>query len=617
MEKPIKEVINLFDIERLKSFPKEPGVYLMKDVHGNILYIGKAKNLKSRVRCYFNEGSDTREMIPHLIAQVVTIDTIVTFSEKEALILENNLIKHHQPKYNALLKDDKTFISLMINIAHPYPMLKLVRFKGKMPSDGLYFGPYPSAFSARKTLEVLQKVFPLRQCSDHELTHRKKPCLLYGIKRCIAPCVQKCTPQDYSLLVTQVTQFLKGKNSQILDDLESKIELASKNLEYEKAESLYQTLKQVKAIFEHQEFVVQMKVDDCDVIGFSEKGPRACIVLMEIREGKLINSTHHYIPVNLTDTTELLSNFILQYYQDAASPELILTSTQVEDASLLEEILVETHKKKVTIACPLKGNKRQLIEMAIKNSSQILEQQALLTDDGEKLMTSLQEALSLDRMPMKIECFDTSNIALSHPVAAMVTAIEGKFDKSKSRLYKVTKEKSDDYTALKEVLKRRYERAKLEDDLPDLIIIDGGKGQLNLADTVLKDLGIASCDLIALCKEEGRHDKGLSDERVFTLNSPSAITFDKRSPVLFFLQKIRDESHRMAIQYNRKLRSKETLKSGLDTIAGIGPTKKKNLLKTFGSLKGIESATEEALKAVKGITKKDIETLKAYFEKAK
>jgi excinuclease ABC subunit C len=607
-----------FNIELLKTFPEEPGVYLMKNQTGEVLYIGKAKDLKARVKQYFIGSSDQREMIPYLLAQVEVIETIITFTEKEALILESNLIKQHQPKYNVLLKDDKTFISLMVNQLHEWPQVKLVRYKGKAPQDGIYFGPYPSSYSARKTLEVLQKVFPLRQCSDYELTHRKKPCLLYDMKRCLAPCVNKCTKETYQELVKKTLLFLRGKDDTILQQLKQKMDEASRALEFEQAEAIYSIYRQVKEIYEHHQFVVQMQVEDCDVFAIEEKGPKALVVILKFRDGKLAESRNDFFPLIVESKESLLSGYLLQHYQKHEAPKLIILPFLFDEVPILQEILKEHHKSSIQLLYPLKGSKRSLLEMAEKNCKTLFEQQLQINSDSEAILTQLEEVLQLSRMPMQIECFDTSNIANYDAVAAMVVATEGRIDKKKYRLYKIKQtEKADDYTAMKEILCRRYERAIKEGDLPDLIVIDGGKGQLNLAKKILQDLNIASIDLIAITKEDSRHDKGMTKERIFVTWQDDPIELGVRSPLLFFLQKLRDEAHRMAITYHRKLRSSTTLKSGLDKVPGIGEVKKKLLLQTFGSLKMIEKATDEELLQIKGLSKKDIRSLREYFSSLK
>lgn len=607
-----------FDPELLKTYPTDSGVYLMKNSKEEILYIGKAKDLKARLKQYFFGTSDTREMIPLLIAQVESIHTIITFTEKEALILESQLIKKHQPKYNILLKDDKTFISLMVNNTHEWPMIKLVRYKGKTPSDGIYFGPYTSTYSARKTLEILQKVFPLRQCSDFELTHRKKPCLLFEMKRCLAPCVKRCTKEIYNESVKNTLQFLKGKDSTILLQIKEKIDEASQNLEFEQAKALYDVYNKVKEIFEHHQLVVQLQIENCDVIGYQEKGPKVLVVNLKFREGKLTESRNDFFS-NAVDTKEsILTNYFVQHYSQHKAPKLVLVPFLFDDLRIIQEIIKDMQGDSVEFIYPLKGNKKSLLTMAEKNSKVLFDQQLATDTDFETLLVQLEEALGLSRMPMKIECFDTSNIATVNPVAAMVVASEGKLDKKNYRLYKIKySEKADDYTAMKEILYRRYQKAVAEENLPDLIVIDGGKGQLNLAKKILNELNIASTDLIAITKEDSRHDKGMTRERIFTSWQDAPIELNVRSPILFFLQKLRDEAHRMAITYHRKLRSKQTLKSGLDSVSGIGEVKKKLLLKSFGSIKNIERASDEEILKIKGISKKDVKALREYFSLSK
>ncbi len=582
----------------------------MKNHRGDVLYVGKANNLKSRIKQYFAPGRDGRPMVPFLIAEVSTIDVIVVPSEKEALLLENTLIKKHQPKFNALLKDDKTFVSLMINHKHPWPMIQLVRYKGKPKKEGHYFGPFTSAFAARQTFDLMGRIFPLRQCSDGELKKRTRPCLLYGIKRCIAPCVNLCTKEEYQTIVDRATQFLKGQDEAVIDQLKMEMHKASEALEFEKAATLLQTIKQIEHVTAGTGLVAKAIGKDTDALGLYRQGHDVMVAQLFFREGKLVGSEHYSFTDVVESNEELLSSFLVQYYKDRTPlPTQVIVPYPLPHE--LEEIL---HLKMIT---PQKGEKKEIIEMAEKNALALFKQEKDDRDLAEKMLLDLQETLHLTRYPERIECFDTSNISGSDLVASMVVFTDGKYDKKRSRLYKIREvSKGDDYGALREVLTRRLTRAKQENDLPDLLIVDGGKGQLGIGADVLKNLDIATVDLISLAKQEGKHDKGLTQERVFVLGQTDPLILPLHSPLLFLLQRIRDETHRRAIGFHRKRREKRVLSSLIDEIPGIGDIKKKRLLKQFGSLQRILAASPADLLAVKGITSKDVEQIQKLAKKS-
>ena len=601
-----------YDPKQLERFPLEPGVYLMKNRMGEIIYVGKAKHLKKRVKQYFAASGDSRPMIPYLISEVVHIETIVVENEKEALLVENTLIKKHQPKYNAFLKDDKTFISLMINHLHEWPRIQLIRYKGKPKLKGLYFGPYTSAFAARQTYELLTRLFPLRQCSDEELQRRTRPCLLYGIKRCIAPCVNLCSKEEYNTFVEGATQFLKGKDQEIVRTLYDEMEKASEDLEFEKAAALLQTIRQIEHVTEVRQVVQKAGSKDSDSIGLFRKSDEVIIMQLFVREGKLIGSEHYSFTHSLEEDDELISSFLMQYYtQKKDLPQEILLPVSLKDSGAIEEILFETHQKKIQLLTPEKGNKKGLVQLAYKNAKATFEQERDESEIREKMLMDLSETLKLNRYPKRIECFDTSNISGSDLVASMVAFTDGLYDKKRTRYFKIKDiDKGDDYAALHQALSRRLMRAKDEDDLPDLILIDGGKGQLNIGLKVFKELDIANVDIAAITKEEAKHTKGMTAERVFLPDTQEPISLHVRSPLLFLLQQIRDAAHERAIGFHRKRRSKRIISSVLESIPGIGPIKKKRLLSHFGSFKQIQLASDEELLAIKGITKKDVGALR-------
>ena len=600
----------VFDTDQLARFPTLPGVYLMKNDAGKVLYVGKAKNLRVRVKQYFVPGRDGRQMVPYLTAQIVSIDTIVVSSEKEALILENNLIKKYRPKYNALLKDDKTFFSLMINHKHLWPMIRVVRFKGKPPAGNLYFGPYAHGYAARQTLELLRHLFPLRQCSDRELVSRTRPCILYDLKRCVAPCVRKCTEEEYAQLVEHVIQFLRGHDAHILKELKTQMEQASEALEFEKADRLHHTIQYIEKTLEKQT-VEKAGLEDLDVIGIFREADRVALSQLIFREGKLMNAHDRFFPHNAQSDEALLSSFIVQTYTDQEQlPHRIILPIELKEALTLSGLISADKKRSCTLTNPKQGNKLALLKMAETNAHARFAREKEAKNLKEQILIEMEESFKLTNFPERIECFDNSNISGSEPVSAMVVFTDGEKDSKRYRKYKIREAAaSDDYGALKEVLSRRYRRAKEEDNLPDLIIIDGGKGHLNLALDVLSSLDVSTVDVIAVAKEKSRHDRGMTAEQIFLPDESAPRILKPNSQVLFFLQRVRDEAHRFAITFQRDRRSKKSLASGLDTLPGIGPIKKKRLLRHFDSFKRILEAGPKEWKQVAGITKRDIETL--------
>ncbi len=597
----------MFDPDTLNRYPTDPGVYLMRDKRGGVLYVGKANNLRTRLRQYFS-GQDTRPQIPQLLRRVEAIETIVVASEKEALLLENTLIKEHQPRYNVLLKDDKGYISLKITTKHEWPMIQLVRYKGKPKSDGAYFGPYTSTYAAKQMLELLIRLFPLRRCTDSELKRRTRPCLLYQIKRCVAPCVGRCTREEYDAIVKKTTRFLQGKDKEVVAELRREMEEASEKLNFERAAELHKTIQYIERCTEEQRVDLGGDIDR-DVLGLYREGAEISLSQMRFRSGKLMGAHHYHFSDVLEEDEEVLGSFILQHYQEM-EPECQELLVPLPLSETLAEIVSEGRKRRFAIHHPVRGDKRKLLELAEKNAASTFRQDKDLKAVREKRLVALQEKLDLANYPRRIECFDTSHLRGGQPVATMVAFTDGEKDTSRYRKYKIqTAHVGDDYAAMREVLTRRYTRGKKEDDLPDLLIVDGGKGHLNLALEVVAELNIVTIDLIGLAKEKGRHDKGLSAEQVFLPREGEPLQLPPRSPTLFFLQKIRDEAHRTAITFHRKRRSKETLKSPLDNVPGIGPKKRKALLKHFGSAKKVFEASREELEEVPGLSKRDIATL--------
>ena len=604
-----------FDPKKIHFFPTQPGVYLMKDRQGEVLYVGKAKNLRQRVKQYFVPGRDGRLMVPYLVAKIDQIDTIVVTSEKEALLLENNLIKQHKPRYNALLKDDKSYIALKISRDDPWPTVKLVRYRGTPKPDGLYFGPYTSARAARQTLDLLNRLFPLRQCSDQELARRVRPCLLYQMKRCVGPCAQKCTQEEYDHHLERTIKFLRGQDKEVLKDLYDEMNRLSKNLEFEKAGQVLKTIRYLEKTVESQH-VDRPLGHDADVLGIYRYGDEVLLAQLIFRGGRLIGTRHFDFSNIVEEDSELLSSFLLQHYEGQIEiPIEILLPIALSDQESVEDILSGRQHHKVTLHVPQRGEKKALLEMAQSNAEALFKSQKNEEALREKMLLEMQEVLNLSRYPSRIECVDNSHIAGSEPVSSLVAFTDGLKDSKRYRTYRLRMStKPDDYAAMQEVLMRRYRRAKEENDLPDLVIVDGGKGQLNAARKVFEELNVTGVDLIGLAKEKGRHDKGLTEEQIFLPDQTEPILLKKTSPVLFLLQKIRDEAHRVAISFHRKRRSKHTLRNVLDDIPGIGPAKRRALLTHFGSLKKVEIASAEELRQVKGLSEVNIAALQAFFQ---
>lgn len=598
-----------FDPSKLADFPVSPGIYLMKNSKGMILYIGKAKNLRQRLRQYFTEGGDGRWIIPFLQQQVVDIETVVTASEKEALLLENNFIKQHKPRYNALLKDDKSFIAVQVNIKHPWPKLSIVRYKGAPPTRSLVFGPYSSAFNARKTIDFIQRLFPLRQCSDEELARRTRPCILYDMKRCCAPCVGKVDSDAYQTFLEGALRFLKGKGQDVMNLLKDQREKASSLLEFEKAAEIHQMIESIEKTLEKQTVDQTTGKVSADLLGIYREGEQVALSRLIFLEGRLQGYKHYIFERVLESDEELIERFLLQSYDEGREkPPLVCLPFPLTNKGLLEEVL------QMSLEYPQKGAKAQLLKMAYANAEAVFKQKKDQKQILENSLDELEEKCHLSRFPEVIECYDTSHLGGAEGVSVKVVFRNGLPDKAHYRKYKLkTAASGDDYGALREVLSRRFDPSK-EEVFPDLILIDGGKAHLNQAQAILKELNIASVDLLSMAKEEGRHDKGMSQERLFRLGAKEPVILPLRSSLLYFLQQVRDEAHRFALTFQKKKRTKSLLKSDLDQIVGLGPVKIKALLSHFGSLKRVKEASLEGLQEVKSLNANDINNILNYFK---
>jgi excinuclease ABC subunit C len=593
----------------LTLYPEKPGVYLMKNAEGLVLYVGKAKNLRNRLRQYFS-FTDTRVMIPHLLSKTQSIETILCFSEKEALLLENTLIKKHKPKYNVLLKDDKSYICLFMDPKSEWPKLELIRTKDSGRKKGLYFGPYSQTYAARQAYKVLSEYFGLRQCSDYEMKNRKRPCLLYGMKKCLAPCMGYAEKKAYKEACDEVIEFLEGHGKKLLLQFKEKIQEASDSLEYEKAGALYKTLKMLEQITYSRQMMVKVQSGDADIFNLYLQGSRGVVVKLLYREGKVVGQDAMHFEDSINEGSDLLSQILLQHYATTSPAEQIITPIVLDESSALSEILSENLSYKVKISSYQKGDKKALLDLAFENAKLQFEQK----QDDVELLLELEEKAHLSRFPDVIECFDLSNLAGSDPVACKIRFEGGKLSKAGKRLFKIKEAKGgDDYGGMKETLLRSLKHSKEDNTLPDLILIDGGKGQVNIALEALKELDIACCDVIGLVKEGARHDKGLRIEKIVHPGFTDPIVLDKRSNVLFFLQNIRDKTHDAAIGFNQKRQKTRIIKSQLDEIVGIGPIKKKNLLKHFSSIQKIKEASLESLQEAPGINKSDAKKIYDFF----
>lgn len=594
---------------RLKTIPEKPGCYLMRDRRGTIVYIGKAKDLKARVRSYFTASGDDRHFVralPHVLGE---IETIVTATEKEALLLENTLIKSHKPRFNVRLKDDKNYLSLRIDKAEKWPRVEIQRNRHK--GKGQHFGPYSSAHSLRRTLNLLNKFFHLRTCPDHVLENRRRPCLQYQIKRCPAPCVFDIDRDAYMQDVKQVIMFLEGRGDELIDRLQAKMQAASDDLEFELAARFRDQIQAIEMVLERQQAVDDMAIDR-DAFGYYRQGDRLTIQIMFVRAGRLEGArSFSYTDQEFPDA-EVLSSFLNLYYSAGNHiPKEILLPLSIdhEEIAAFQEVFTESAGHRVYIKTPQRGAKKALIDTANTNAKHSFEEEHKKEERALDLLEKLQQRLKLRQIPRRIECYDISNFQGRQIVGSRVVFIDGEPDKSEYRRYKMRLQAGqDDFASMHEVLTRRLTHvANGEEDPPELLVIDGGKGQLAQAVAVLDDLGIHDTEVISLAKsrvdKSGFNDAEVtrSSERVFLPGRKNPVVLRKNSAELYLLQRLRDEAHDFAIGYHKKLRRKEGLRSSLNEIPGVGPATKKDLLKHFGSLKKIKTATIDELREVKGV----------------
>lgn len=604
--------------ERLRTAPDRPGCYLMRDRRGAIVYVGKAASLKNRLRQYA-AGQDERFFVPGLAEVLGGIDVIVTASEKEALILENELIKRHQPRFNVKLKDDKRFLHLRLATDQDYPRLQVVRRPAR---DGAqYFGPYASASMARQALAQINRHFQLRTCPDSIFKNRVRPCLEYQIRRCLGPCVLPVDVAEYHGHVRDVSLFLSGRRSELLGRLKQRMVDAAESEDYERAARYRDHIKALQASVEQQNVSIGENAQAIDAVGLYREGARACVAVLTFREGVLIGSQGHLLKDQEWPDAEVIAGFCQWLYDAGHSvPDELLVPVSLDDPEVLGEWLgdlarqraalsgQERGRGKVAITQPQRGVKVRLLEAAADNARQTFEEQARKAASQGATLQGLQKRLHLQRLPRRIECYDISNISGTDATGSMSVALDGALAPREYRTFSITSmDTPNDFAMMYEVLSRRFERVQSHGwPLPDLVMVDGGKGQLKMAQEVLRDLGVDNVELCSLAKArtQDSDDQGpsvRSDERVFLPSIKNPIVMPQNSNEIYLLTQLRDEAHRLAISLHRKRRNKRTLKSKLEKIPGVGPERKKALLEAFGSLAGVTRAAEADIAQVPGI----------------
>ncbi|WNZ64672.1 excinuclease ABC subunit UvrC [Myxococcus sp. MxC21-1] len=593
-------------LEKLDALPTEPGVYLMKDRRGQVIYVGKAINLRSRVRSYFNRTGDTRVFVSLLDQLLGDLETVLVSNEKEALLLENELIKKHRPRFNVLLKDDKQFISLRLDRTQPYPRLEVVR---KYERDGArYFGPYSSAGAIRETLRVVNRFFRLRTCTDHVLANRKRPCLLHQIGRCPAPCVYPVPQEDYHRSVDEVVMFLEGKAGELVEGLRLRMKRAAQELKFEEAARIRDQLSAIERSLERQK-VATTDFKDQDVFAFHREGDRILFYVLWVRQGRLNGGQAFPFGSQEFPDEELIASFVNLYYdQGSFVPEEVLLPLELEDGTGgLEALLTERKGERVRVLVPKRGEKLDLVKMAAKNAEQAFVERRRTKDETDTVLSRLQQRLGLRNFPRRMECFDISHFQGSAIVASQVAVTDGDADKSRYRKYKIkTLEKQDDFASMYEVISRRLKKGLEDNDLPDLLVIDGGKGQLASAHAAMKDVGVDSVDVVGLAKSRDLEvfdrdaESARSPERIFVVGRKDPIVLSQNSAEMFMLTRMRDEAHRFAITFQKQVLRKSRVRSALEDIPGVGETRRKQLLRHFGSLKRVGDASIEELAEVVG-----------------
>jgi excinuclease ABC subunit C len=600
--------------EKLSRTSHEPGVYLLKDAQGLIIYIGKARDLRKRLAAYFKNSAHTDMKTGVLVNKICDFDTVITGTEKEALILESNLIKRHRPRYNVVLKDDKRYPSLRLDPKEKYPSFTIVRKIGE--DNAVYFGPFASAHAVRETLKTVNKTFKLRKCRAKDFRTRTRPCLHCQMEGCLAPCCLDVDPQVYQEQINEAIMFLKGRTTDLVAKIKKQMNAAAQTQEFEKAARLRDKMFSLQRTIEKQ-IAVTTDFQDRDVFAIARSDGRALVTVLNVIGGFLKGSRHFSFEETMSTDAEAIGTFIRQYYEKTVTlPGEILVSINLEDAQLIEAWFKTVKGQKVKILRPKRGEKTKLLEMAIHNAESELQGLIAARSAEMDLLMRLQKKLNLSRLPQRIECFDNSNISGVEAVASMVVFEKGRAKKSAYRRFTIkTVDENDDYAYMAEVLNRRLKNSHLKQNsepLPDLLMVDGGKGQLNIALAVIKELALeGQFQIIAIAKKDEK--KGETRDKIFMPGRTNPILFGKDADLLLFLQRIRDEAHRFAIIFHRKRRRKISLQSELDAIPGIGKKRKAILLKHFKSLKKILEANIDELNSLPGISHSTAEAVLRYF----
>ncbi len=587
--------------KKIPLVSNSPGVYRMLDKKGQVLYVGKAKNLPKRLNSYVldkNQPIRTERML----ALTNNLEIVTTSNESEALLLEANLIKKFKPKFNVLLRDDKSFPYIFIEKDCDWPQLS--KHRGKKNKNGFYFGPFASAGSANWTIKILQKVFLLRVCNESVFKNRDRPCILYQIKRCSAPCVNYLNKTEYSKLVSDAVLFLSGKSKSIQKKLSAEMEKSSEKMDYEKAAILRDRIKALTQIQSSQN-ISSTNLDNADVISVAQEAGKTCVQVFFYRSKQNWGNQSYFPSHDKSHTAEeVLTSFIAQFYENKSVPAEILLNKKIKDLNLIKSALEKKEKKLISIKIPSKGNDLKLSKMAEKNAKESLTRKIFESETNNKLLDEVADKFKLDISPRTIEVYDNSHIQGSNSVGALITFSSEGFVKKQYRKFNIKNKElnaGDDYGMLKEVFERRFSKIiknkkQLDVTIPDLVIIDGGKGQYSVGKKILEELGLHDIPVIAIAKGK---DRNKGNETFFHKNN--AFKLSKREPLLFFLQRLRDEAHRFAISSHRMKRKKNLIKSSLDQISGIGRTRKRALLNYFGSARAVESASFDDLKKVEGI----------------
>ena len=601
--------------DQLANVSTGPGVYIMKDTQRRIIYVGKARNLKKRLQSYFQKGRPHDPKTMMLLSRIVSFEVIITHTEKEALILESNLIKRHRPRYNVVLKDDKRYPALRLDLSEPYPDLVIVR---KIQNDGaLYFGPYASAGAVRQTLKFIQKTFKLRKCRNKTFSNRTRPCINYQMGLCLGPCCTDVDPGVNGEIVKEVIAFLRGRTPALIRKINREMLAAAHLQDFEKAAELRDKLFALQKTLERQ-VSVSTDFKDRDVIGMTGQNGILVTTLLRVRGGFLLGSRHFFFTGTVGSFPEQMAVFLHQYYAYQQNiPAEIITSHAPEDLDLIEEHLSDKRGSKVHILVPTRGEKSLLVQMALQNARSEL-QERIRQGQGQTLqLERLQKKLHLKCIPRRIECFDNSNLSGTEPVSGMVVFQDGQAQTKEYRRYKLKPlEKPDDYAYMAEVLQRRLGKGEASRPFPDLLMVDGGRGQLGIAMEVLAQLQLTnSFDVLGIAK----HDKqrGESQDKIYLAGRANAVQFGRDSDLLVFLQRIRDEAHRWAIRFQRQIRQKKAMRSVLEDIPGVGPKRRAILLKHFGGIDNIRRASAEQLQVLPGITEQLARQIRSFLESRK